>query len=102
MQDLNEGNFQDNVSEGNAVVDFWAPWCGPCKVLGPKFESVSKQHDDVNFFKLNVDEEADLAQRFGVRSIPTIVFFKDGEPEERVTGAMSEEKLNSLVEQVYG
>ena len=73
----------NKLIENNAVVDFYATWCGPCKMFGPIFEEVSRKKD-MNFIKLNVDDYSDVAREYGVMSIPTIILFKDGEEVKRL------------------
>lgn len=79
---LNEKNFDETVSTSKPVlVDFWAPWCGPCKMLGPTIDALAEEVDDsVGVAKVNVDESPDLAQRFGISAIPTLLIFKNGSP----------------------
>lgn len=93
-----ENNFKEQVinNKGLTVVDFWAPWCGPCKMFGPIFENVSVNYDNIKFCKLNVDEdETEISKEFGVMSIPTVILFKDGKEIKRNIGFMDE---NSLIE----
>ena len=72
------------------VVDFWAPWCGPCRVVHPIIEDLAAEHGDhVSFFKLNVDENPETSARYNVLSIPTVILFERGEPQETVVGARS-------------
>lgn len=82
----------DSLIKEEAVVDFFATWCGPCKMFGPVFEKVSSQNT-INFVKLDVDQNSDIARKFGVMSIPTIIKFKDGKEVKRVTGFMNEEEF---------
>jgi thioredoxin 1 len=87
---LSEQDFDKflSASDRPVLVDFWAPWCGPCRVLGPIMEGVAQAHGDkVRVVKVNVDENQTLAQRFGIRGIPTVVVFKDGEAVGSVSGA---------------
>ena len=77
MENLNLENFEEKTANGVAVVDFWASWCGPCRMLAPVMEELEKKHPEVAFYKVNVDEESDLAAAFGVQSIPA-VFRLDG------------------------
>ena len=101
--DLTDATFEEQVSrsEGVTVVDFWAPWCGPCRMVGPVIEELAEEYDgEVRFAKLNVDENPQVAGAFGIRSIPTIGFFKDGEHLGVVVGAYPKEALQDVIEQV--
>ena len=101
--ELTDATFQAEVAdqEGITVVDFWAPWCGPCRMVAPVIEELADQYgEEVRFAKLNVDENQGTAGAFGVRSIPTIGFFKDGEAVGAVVGAYPKEALEEVIEQV--
>ena len=82
IKNLDEKDFDAFIKKGNAVIDFYADWCGPCKVMVPDLEKASQDLKDVNFGKVNVDGNQDLAGRYGVMSIPTLIFFKDGDVVE--------------------
>jgi thioredoxin 1 len=100
---VNSTSFEQEVTnaKGLVVADFWAEWCGPCKRYGPTFEEVAKKYgDQVKFIKINVEEAEDIAADLGVQSIPTTIFFKDGQPEERITGMMNKEMLTQKVEEL--
>ena len=92
--ELNDTNFEDQIKEGIVLVDFWAPWCGPCRSQVPIIEALAEKVDGKALIaKLNVDEAASAAGKFNVMSIPTLIVFKDGAEAERFVGVQSEEKL---------
>lgn len=100
--ELTVSNFNDVVNNGVSLVDFWAPWCGPCRVVAPIIDELAAEYDGkANICKVNTDEQQDLAVKFGIRSIPTILFFKDGEVVDQMIGASSKqafkEKLDSII-----
>jgi thioredoxin 1 len=95
-----DDNFEGEVLKNDkpVVVDFWAPWCGPCKAIGPVFEELAGQFkDSVKFMKMNVDDNQKTAVKFGVRSIPTIILFKEGHLSDTIVGLVSREKLEDFV-----
>ena len=98
-----EKNFKNEVIENNGicVVDFWAPWCGPCKMFSPIFESASIKYKNIKFCKLNVDEDSDeISRDFGVMSIPTIVAFKNGKEIKRCVGFLNQNELVEFLEEI--
>lgn len=95
---VSESNFDEVVTSASApvIVDFWAPWCGPCRTIAPILEEVATEMGDaVVVTKVNVDENQGLAQKFGIRAIPTLLFFKDGQLADTVTGLLPKEELKS-------
>ena len=100
--ELNSNNFAQTTEEGVSLVDFWAPWCGPCRMLSPVIDQLAQEFEGkAKICKVNSDEENDLAVKYGVRSIPTILFIKDGEVVDQLIGASPKQvfvdKLNSLI-----
>lgn len=100
LQHLEESTFDATVNAAPlSVIDFWADWCGPCKMLSPVIESLAATYDGkVTVGKVNVDDEPELAQRFGVMSIPTVVFLKNGAEFDRKVGVMPAEAFTSVIE----
>jgi thioredoxin len=101
MQELTTADFSSKIGKGSIVVDFWAPWCGPCKIMAPVFEEAAKSHGGVTFAKVNVDENGEIAQQLGIRGIPTIVFFRNGQEVTRVTGAMNKGQLEAKLKDAF-
>jgi thioredoxin 1 len=90
--------FTQETSEGLVLVDFWAPWCGPCKMIAPVLEELDgDMSDKVKIIKLDVDENQETAQKYGVMSIPTLLLFKDGEVVDQVVGFQPKEALASVI-----
>jgi thioredoxin 1 len=92
VKTLTDATFDDEVSKSATpmIVDFWAPWCGPCRMVGPVIDQIAEEHaDKVTIGKVNVDENPGIAGKYGIMSIPTIILFKDGEPAKKVIGARS-------------
>ena len=94
VTELGESQFDAAIANGIILVDFWAPWCGPCRVQGPILEEVAERADgQAKIAKLNIDDAGDVADRFGVQSIPTLVLFKDGSEVRRFVGVQPKEIL---------
>lgn len=98
--EITDSNLEELTQTGVSVVDFWAPWCGPCRMLAPVIDSLSENNQDVTIGKINVDENQDSAIKYGIRGIPAVLFFKDGELVDRLVGTHPanayQEKINAL------
>lgn len=94
--DLDQTNFDQTVSGGLVLVDFWAEWCGPCKSMHPIFDRMSKKYRHVKFARVNVDRCQDIAMRFAVQSIPTFIMFKNGQMVDRMVGAVGEPGIHMI------
>ena len=85
------------------MVDFWATWCGPCRVLGPTVDDIAQEYDGrVTVIKCNVDDCEDLAVEYGIRNIPTLIFFKDGQPVDRLVGAVPKSEIEGILDSILG
>lgn len=99
---LNAENFDDFIAHGKCVVDFSAEWCGPCKMLTPVFAEAAKEmKDEIKFGKVDVDGQQELAERFGIMSVPALVFFKEGEQVEINLGFVDKKKLGGIIKNVF-
>jgi thioredoxin 1 len=102
LQHVSDANFQAEVieSETPVLVDFWAPWCGPCRVVAPVLEEIAGERPDLRIVKLNVDDNQQTAAAFDVLSIPTMILFKNGQVAKKIVGAYPKRKLEAEIEPV--
>ena len=97
--ELTKENFDSTVKEGIALVDFWAPWCGPCRMLAPVIDELASEYDGkAAICKVNTDEQDELSARYGIRSIPTILFMKNGEVADTMVGATSKQEIKNKLD----
>jgi len=101
VKEVSDTSFEKDVlqSEKPVLVDFWAPWCAPCRMIAPTVEAVAEQYrGSASVVKLNVDENSSTSQRYGIKGIPTLILFREGREAERIVGATSKESLARLIE----
>ncbi len=102
VKTLTDATYDQDTASGTVLVDFWAEWCGPCKMIAPIVEELSGEMGDVTFAKLNVDENQQVAQKLGITSIPTLILYKDGQQVDKVVGLMPKPQLKSFIEKHNG
>ena len=100
IPDVTDNNFQAEVLESDkaVLVDFWAPWCGPCRVVAPHLEELNDEQENLTVVKLNVDENPQTAASFEVMSIPTLIVFRNGQPAKKIIGALPKKRLEQELE----
>lgn len=101
MKELKANELKEFIQNGNVAIDFWATWCGPCKMLGPIFEEISEELENINFAKADMDEVGEEAMSLGVRGVPTIILFKDGEEITRIVGAQPKDALKAQIQEAF-
>ncbi len=100
IMEIEDGNFENEVLKADmpVLVDFWAPWCGPCKAIGPVVEELSKDYDGkIKFMKCNVDNSPITPGKYGIKAIPTLILFKGGDVVDQVTGMVAKSKLEDVI-----
>jgi thioredoxin len=101
--ELTPDNFKDVIEQNDfVIIDFWAPWCGPCQSFGPVYDQVSEKHDDIVFAKVNTQDQQELAGMFGIRSIPTLMLFREQVVLYKEAGALPQSSFEQLIEEARG
>jgi thioredoxin 1 len=98
VKEITDNTFTDETSTGIVVIDFWAEWCGPCRMLSPILEDLSNEMTNVQFKKINVDENPIIAGSLGITAIPTVIIYKDGRPVERIVGLLPREHIKKIIQ----
>jgi thioredoxin 1 len=100
-KEATDSNFQSDIlgSSKPVLVDFWAEWCGPCRMIAPTVEAIAEEYSDkASVYKMNVDENMNIPQQFGIRGIPTLILFKNGQEQERIVGAVTREAIARVID----
>ncbi len=98
VKHISDDNFGTETGDGLVLVDFWAEWCGPCRMVAPIVEELSAEMPTVKFAKLNVDENQQTAMNFGITSIPTLILYKNGQPVDKVVGLLPKQVLKNFIQ----
>lgn len=98
VKEITDATFTEETSKGLVVIDFWAEWCGPCRILSPIVEELANEMKNVNFKKINVDENPEVANSLGITAIPTLVIYKDGHPIDKIIGLLPKDHLKKVIQ----
>lgn len=98
LKHANESNFQEMTGKGLVLVDFFATWCGPCRMLGPVLEDMANDRDSIDIVKVDIDESMNLARQFGIMSVPTLILFKDGKVVAKTSGFQPKESIQQFID----
>lgn len=98
VAEINDANFDTEVSQGLVLVDCWAEWCGPCRMVAPVLDELSTEMNDISIRKLNVDENQTTAQKLGIQSIPTLLLYKDGKLVDKMIGALPKPQIKKFID----
>ena len=98
LKHANESNFNEMTGKGLVLVDFFATWCGPCKMLGPVLEDMASDRDSIDIVKVDIDESMNLARQYGIMSVPTLVLFKDGQVVAQTSGFQPQESIQQFID----
>lgn len=98
MISLNETDFKEKINDGIVLIDFFADWCSPCKMVSPILEEISKEREDIKIYKVNVDENQKITMDYGVQSIPTLILFINGQKQDTVIGALPKTAINKFLD----
>lgn len=97
VKEINELEFNEIIKEGKVLVDCYATWCGPCRMLSPIIDEIANEKEDYKFYKLDVDDAGNISKEYGIMSIPTLLIFEDGNLKEKLTGFRTKEELDSIL-----
>lgn len=97
VEQINESVFNEKIKDGKVLVDCYAEWCGPCKMLSPIIDELAKEVDNYSFYKLNVDDNEEISRQYGIMSIPTLLIFENGELKEKLVGFKSKAELTEIL-----
>ncbi|BDD38047.1 MULTISPECIES: thioredoxin [Streptococcus] len=102
VQVITDANFEAETQEGVVIVDFWAPWCGPCRMQAPILEQLAEEvsEDELRIYKMDIDENPNIASQFGILSIPTLLFKKDGQVVKQVAGVHTKEQIKAILAEI--